>query len=108
MRLKDSPPTPADPRLTPESRAVSPAPPVEAVTAAADPPAPGGMAGRDSLAERADAGQEAGGRVVLAVWGLVGLVGLVRPRQARASRVPSGSTITLITGTEKMYTCNQS
>lgn len=40
------------------------------------------------------------GDVVLAVWGLVGVVGLVRPRLARASRVPSGSTITLITETE--------
>lgn len=38
--------------------------------------------------------------VILVVWGCVGVEGLVSPRLASASRVPSGSTITLITKTE--------
>lgn len=41
------------------------------------------------------------GEVDLVAWALVGVVGLVRPRLAKASRVPSGSTITLITKTER-------
>lgn len=98
MRLKGSPPTPVNPR--PTSRAVSSVLAEEAWTLAVDPPGPGRISGSDSLAGGADPGLVAEGEVVLAVWGLVGVVGLVRPRLARASRVPSGSTITLITETE--------
>lgn len=102
MRLKGSPPTPVNPRLTLGSRAVSSglARGAWTLATAAEPPGPGRISGSDSLAGGADPGLVADGEVVLAVWGLVGVVGLVRPRLARASRVPSGSTITLITGTE--------
>lgn len=99
MRLKGSPPTPVNPRPMLGSRAVSPVLAEEVWTLAVDPPGPGRISGSDSLAWGADPGLVAEGEVVLAVWGLVGVVGLVRPRLARASRVPSGSTITLITGT---------
>lgn len=68
--------------------------------AAAEPPDPGSISGSDSLAGGADPGLVAEGGVVLAAWGFVGVVGLVRLRLAKASRVPSGSTITLITITE--------
>lgn len=100
MRLKGSPPTPVNPRPALESRAVSSVLAEEAWTLADDPPGPGRISGSKSLAGGADLGLVAEGEVVLAVWGLVGVVGLVRPRLARASRVPSGSTITLMTEIE--------
>lgn len=96
MRLKGRPPTAVRLRLRPGSRAVSSVM-VEETWTLVEAPGPGRVSSRDSLAGGADPGLVA---VVLAVRGLVGVVGLVRPRLARASRVPSGSTITLITGTE--------
>lgn len=60
---------------------------------AAEAPGPGRISGSESLA-----GLLAEGGVVLEVWGLVGLL---RLRLAKASKVPSGSTITLITETWK-------
>lgn len=100
MRLKGSPPTPVNPWPKLGSRAVSPVLAEEASTLAVDPPGPGRISGSDSLAGGADPGLVAEADIVLAIWGLVGVVGLVRPRLARASRVPSGSTMTLITETE--------
>lgn len=100
MRLKGSPPTPVNPRPTLGPRAVSSVLAEEAWTLAVGPPGPGRISGSDSLAGRADPGLVAEEDAVLAIWGWVGVVGLVRPRLARASRVPSGSTITLITETE--------
>lgn len=100
MRLKGSPPTPVNPRPTPGSRAASSVLAEEAWTLAVGPPGTGRISGSDSLAGCADPGLVAEEEVVLVVWGWVGVVGLVRPRLARASRVPSGSTITLITKTE--------
>lgn len=99
MRLKGNPPTPANPRPTPASLVVSSVLAEEAWTLVegVDPPGPGRISGSESLAGGADPGLVAEGEVVLVLWGLVGVVGLVRPRLARASRVPSGSTMTLIT-----------
>ena len=65
------------------------------------PPGPGRISGSDSLAGGVDPGLVAEGEVVLVAWGLLGVVGLARPRLARASRVPSGSTMTLITEKER-------
>lgn len=90
MRLKESPPTPL-----PGSRTTSLAPAGGAWTRAADAAGAGGISGSGSLADGArEAAQE---EIVLAAWGCVGVEGLLRPRLASASRVPSGSTITLIT-----------
>lgn len=93
MRSKVGPPTPVNPKPALLSR------PVVSVLAA-DPPGPGRTPGSGSLAWDMNPGLVAEGEVVLAVWGFIGVVGLVRPRLARASRVPSGSTITLITVTK--------
>lgn len=60
----------------------------------ADPPGPGRISGSGSLA-----GLVAEWGNILAVWCLVEVVGLVRQRLVKASKVPSGSTITLITET---------
>lgn len=105
MRLKGMAPTPGSTGPTPGfSSATGPA--EGAWTRAAGPPGPGRISGSDSLAGGAEAGLVAGGLVVdLETWGLVGVVGLVRPRLARASRVPSGSTITLITERSRKHSC---
>lgn len=60
---------------------------------AAEPSGPGRISGSDSLA-----GLATEGGVALAVGTLVGLD---RLRLAKASKVPSGSTITLITETQE-------
>ena len=103
MRVKCIPPTPVNPRPTMGSRAVSSLLADEAWTLAeaVDPPSPGRISGSDSLAGVTDPGLVAEGEVVLAVRGLVGVLGLARPRLARASSVPSGSTMTLITEKER-------
>lgn len=104
MRLKGSPPTPLNPRPRPGSRADSSVLVEEAWTLAAGPPGPGRISGSASLAGRADPGLMVAGDVVLVVCGWwVVAVGLVSPRLARASRVPSGSTITLMTSTETVW-----
>lgn len=91
MRLKDIPPTPANPSPAPRSRRVSSLPGEDDWSLAVKLPGPGRICGRDCLA--------AGAEPAL-VWGWLGVVGLARPRLAKASKVPSGSTITLITERE--------
>lgn len=102
MRLKDSPPTPVNPRFKPGSRIVSSKLEEEALTLveAVIPPGPGRISGSASLAVDWDPRLMAEEVDVLALCGLVGVVGLANPRVASASRVPSGSTITLITKEE--------
>lgn len=98
-RLKGRPPTPANPMLA--GRTVSMlAEEAWTLELATEPPGPGRISGNSSLAGGTDTGLVAEGAHGLAVWGLVGVVGLVRPRLARASRVPSGSTMTFITKEE--------
>lgn len=98
MRLKGSPPTPAKPKptQTPCAFISMLVEEVWLLEEAAEPRAPEGISGSDSLAGGADPGLVGD---VLADVGLVGVVGVVRPRLARASKVPSGSTITSITET---------
>lgn len=98
-RLNDSPPIPANPRFNPGSLTVSSEFVEEAFTLleAVIAPGPGRISGSVSLAVEWDPGLMAEEVGILALCGLVGVVGLVNPRLASASRVPSGSTITLIT-----------
>lgn len=96
MRLKGSPPTPAKPKPAQTPCAFTSEEEAGPLEEAAELRGPQEISGRGSLAGGADPGLVGD---VLADVGLVGVVGVVRPRLARASKVPSGSTITSITET---------